>query len=243
MSSGWANPGPCVGGGPPPGSECVTDVEEIRNALLSAEGGEHGPGKKDGLDDVVRQIEATAIAGVGRAAERAFFQAFPGLSTDALPLWEAALLSDGADSEVALRELLRLAWRAPNGATTPHLAQDLLDISPKLSIQLEDADETDVTIPGKYLAPVGNVPDYGSFSAARMPLYASRDVLRVVYVLDDDEVEIPSDIERDVTRLLQRRLPSTCTWTLGQVVDPEAPVFLLDGGDHGESLLDVTPMG
>ncbi len=244
MSSGWVNPGAVVGGGPAPGSPCATDVEEIWRALRAAEGGEHGPGPVGGLEDASRQVTAIALAGAERAIERAFLQAFPGLSTDALPVWEEALLSEGANSDVALRELLRRKWKAPNGATTPHLAQDLLDISPLLSIQLEADDETDVTIPGKYLAPTEpSEPDFGSFSAARLPHYASRDVLRVVYVLPDDEVEIPPDIVRLVTKLLQRRLPSTQTWTLCQVVDPETSVFLHDGGDHGESLHDVTMHG
>jgi hypothetical protein len=237
MGFGWSNPLPfSLGGGP-------TDIEEIWRALRSAEGGEHGPGPEGGDEDGARIVQATAIAGAERAIERSFFQAFPGLATDALPIWEEALRSDGADSDVALRTLLELSWRAPDGATTPHLQQALLDISAQLTIQIEDVDDTDVTIPGKHVAPEDNVPDYGGGSAALFPNYASRDVLRVLYVLDGAEVAIPENISRDVTKLLQRRLPSTQTWTLVQVVDPDAPEFLLDGGDHGESLLDVTPMG
>lgn len=242
MSSGWVNPGPCVGGGPPPGSSCVTDVEEIWRALRAAEGDEHGPGPEGGLEDAGRQIAAIAIAGADRALERAFFQAFPGLATDALDLWQAALLSDGANSDVALRALLRLQWLSPNGATTPHLAQDLLDISSQLSIVLEDDDETDVTIPGKHLAPIGNLPDYGSFTAAWHPGYASRDVLRVVYALDVSETEIPPDVVRQVTKLLLRRLPSFMTWTLTQT-SASVTTFLLDGGPDGTSVLDRTPLG
>lgn len=234
---GWTNPLPfALGGGP-------TDIEQVWQSLRSAEGGEHGPGPEGGLEDLPRQIMAEAIAGADRAIERAFLQAFPGLSTDALPLWEAALLSDGADSDVALRELLRLAWKGRDGATTPHLAQALLDISSQLLIQVEDEDAIDTTIPGKYLAPVDAVPDFGSFSAAAKPNYSSRDVLRVVYVLAVDEIAIPDAVERAAKKMLHARLPSTMTWTIGQVVDPDAPVFLLDGGDAGESVLDVTPMG
>jgi hypothetical protein len=218
-------------------------MEQTWRGLRAAEGGERGPGPEGGILDLPRQIAAEAIAGADRAIGRAFLQAFPGISTDALGLWQDALLSDGAASDVALRELLRLAWKARDGATTPHLAQALLDISPKLSIQIEDFEQTDTTVPGKYLAPVDNLPDYGTFTAARDPNYSSRDVLRVVYALDDDEVDIPEEVSRAVTKLLHARLPSTMTWTLGQVLDPDAPAFLLDGGDHGESLLDVTPMG
>lgn len=232
----WTNPLPIVLGGGP------TDIEGTWLALRSAEGGEHGPGPVGGLEDASRQIQAAAIAGTDRAIERGFLQTFPGLSTDALPLWEIALLSDGADTEVALRALLEALWRTPDGATTPHLAQALLDISAQLSIELEDEDLTIVTCPGKYLAPTDDVPEYGPFPAARLPNYGSRDVLRVVYTLGVGEIAIPENVTRDVTKLLRRRLPSTMTWTLTQVTEGSA-VFLLDGGIAGESVLDVTPLG
>jgi hypothetical protein len=238
MSSGWANPLPFVIGGGP------TDVVLIWRALRQAVGGEHGPGPVGGVEDLARQTKAVAIAGAERALERAFLQAFPALAIDALPLWEEALLSEGADTEVALRALLQAMWRTPRGATTPHLAQALADISPQLTIELEDEEHTDVTVPGKYLAPTDNVPDYGPYPAAKFPNRASRDVLRVVYLLDEDtgETSIPADIEREVGKLLRRRLPSTMTYTLTQKGTPFF-VFVLDGGDHGESVLDVTPMG
>ena len=237
MGFGWSNPLPLsLGGGP-------TDIELIRDALRSAEGGEHGPGPQGGVGGGARIVQATAIAGAERAIERAFFQAFPGLATDALPIWEEALRSDGADSDVALRTLLELSWRAPDGATTPHLQQALLDISAQLTIQIEDVDDTDVTIPGKHVAPEDNVPDYGGGSAALYPNYASRDVLRAVYTLAAGETEIPENISRDVGKLLRRRLPSAQTYTLVQQDPDDGGFFLLDGGENGNSVLDVTPLG
>lgn len=239
MSSGWVNPGPVVGGGGP------TDVEAIWRALRSAEGGAHGPGPVGGLEDISRQIEATAIAGADRAIERAFFQTFPGHATDALPLWEAALLSDGADTEIALRALLEQLWRPRDGATTPHLVAALQAISPQLSIDIEDEEQVDTTCPGKYLAPVDNVPPYGGTPSARFPNYSSRDILRVLYTLDiaNGESEIPLNITRDVTKLLRARLPSTMSWTLCQIDADDGGVFLLDGGNNGNSVFDVTPFG
>lgn len=233
----WSNPGPFVLGGG------ETDIEEIHRSLRAAEGGEHGPGPVEGIEDLSRIAQATAIAGADRALERAFLQAFPGLATDALPLWEETLLSEGAASEVALRRLLELRWRAPNGATTPHLSADLLGISPQLAIEIEDPDLTDVTVPGKYLAPVGGAASYGGWSAALYPNRASRDVTRVVYTLAAGESGIPDEVSRAVTKLMQRRLPSTMTWTLGQKDPDDGGFFLLDGGENGNSVLDVTPMG
>jgi hypothetical protein len=238
MSFGWINPLPLtLGGGP-------TDIEEIWRALRSAEGGEHGPGPEGSDEDIARQVQATAIAAADRAIERAFLQVFPGSATDALSLWEEALRSQGAASDVALRALLELAWRSPDGATTPHLAQALLDISPQLAIEIEDADQTIVTVPGKHVSPEDNEPDYGTWPAARKPNYASRDELRVVYTLDLDEGEtsIPAEVERAVARLLRRRLPSMQFWTLCQDDDDDDGIFLLDGGNNGASVLDVTPL-
>jgi hypothetical protein len=237
MSHGWVNPIPFVIGGGP------TDIEDMWIALRQAVGGEHGPGPEGGPEDLARQSKAIAIAGAERALERAFLQAFPGLAVDALPLWEEALLSEGAATDVALRALLKLAWRTPSGATTPSLAQALLDISSQLTIEIEDEDDTIVTVPGKYIAPSDNVPDYGTVTAAFKPNYATRDILRVVYTLATDETEIPGDVDRAVTKLLQRRLPSTMTWTLCQADTDDGGIFLLDGGNNGNSVLDVTPLG
>lgn len=234
---GWHNPLPFVLGGGP------TDIEEIWRALRSAEGGERGPGPEGGDEDVARQVIATAIAGAERAIERAFFQAFPGIATDFLPLWEEALRSEGADSDVALRALLTAAWRPPDGATTPHLSQALLDISAQLAIEIEDPDDTDVTVPGKHVAPADNDPDYGGTSAALFPNRSSRDVLRVVYTLASGETEIPDEVTRAVAKLLRRRLPSTMLYTLCQKDPDDGGVFLLDGGENGNSVLDVTPLG
>jgi hypothetical protein len=238
----WTNPLPfALGGGP-------TDVESMWRALRGMVGGEHGPGPEEGIEDLARQQEATALVGADRAIERAFFQAFPSLSTDALPIWEALFQVAGASDDVQLRALLLLAWQSAKGSTTPSLAADLLAISSQLSIDLEDTDEAIVTIPGKYLAPVDNVPPYGLASpvglvSALFPNYASVDVLRVVYALDSaaGEIEIPDEVSRAVAVLLNRRLPSWQTWTLVQ--QWEGSVFLLDGGDHGESVFDVTPLG
>lgn len=238
----FTNPFPIAFGGGP------TDIETIWRALRTMVGGEHGPGPEEGIEDLARQQEATAIAGADRAIERAFLQVFPGHATDALPVWEALLLTAGAVDEVELRALLVAAKRNPKGATTPSLAESLAEISSQLSIELEDDDDTIVTIPGKYLAPADDVPPYGLASPAGLvsavfPNYASQDILRVVYALDTvaGELEIPDDVSRAVTTLLNRRLPAWQTWTLVQTWS--GGVFLLDGGDHGESLLDVTPLG
>lgn len=238
----WTNPLPyALGGGP-------TDVESMWLALRAMVGGEYGPGPKEGIEDLARQQEATALVGADRALERAFFQAFPSLSTDALPVWEELLQVAGASDDVQLRALLLLAWQSTKGSTTPSLADDLTAISSQLSIVLQDEDDSTVTIPGKYLAPSDNVPPYGLASpaggvSAVFPGYASVDILRVVYALDTaaGEIEIPEEVSRAVTTLLNRRLPAWQTWTLVQ--QWEGSVFLLDGGDHGESLLDVTPLG
>lgn len=238
----WTNPLPyALGGGP-------TDIESMWRSLRAMVGGEYGPGPEEGIEDLARQQEATTLVGADRAIERAFFQAFPSLSTDALPIWEALLQVAGASDDVQLRALLLLAWQSAKGSTTPSLATDLLAISSQLAIELEDVDEAIVTIPGKHLAPADNVPPYGLASpaggiSAVFPNYASVDVLRVVYALDTvaGEVEIPDDVTRAVKALLNRRLPSWQTWTLVQRW--AGGVFLLDGGAHGESLLDVTPLG
>jgi hypothetical protein len=50
-------------------------------------------------------------------------------------------------------------------------------------------------------------------------------------------------VDRAVTKLLQRRLPSTMTWTLCQADTDDGGIFLLDGGNNGNSVLDVTPLG
>ena len=238
----WTNPFPIAFGGGP------TDIETIWRALRGMVGGEHGPGPEEGIEDLARQQEATAIAGADRAIERAFLQAFPGHATDALPVWESLLLTAGAVDEVELRALLVAAKKNPKGATTPSLAESLTAISSQLSIDLETDDEAIVTIPGKYLAPVDNVPPYGLASPAGLvsavfPNYASADVLRVVYALDTvaGEIEIPDDVSRDVATLLNKRLPTWQTWTLAATW--AGGVFLADGGDHGESVFDVTPLG
>lgn len=243
MSSiGWMNPIPFVIGGE------TTDIEDTWRALRGMVGGEHGPGPEHGIEDLARQVKAERIAFAERAIERAFLQNFPGIATDSLPIWEALTLVGGAENDVALRELVALAWRARKGTTTPSLVEALTAISAKLSIDLEDVDETIVTEPSKYLAPENNVPPYGLASPAGMtsavlPNYASRDVLRVVYALDAGELDIPENIVRDVERLLHERLPSWQTWTLVQLSEDAGPGFLLDGGLHGESLLDVTAFG
>ena len=238
----FTNPFPIAFGGGP------TDIETIWRGMRGMVGGEHGPGPEEGIEDLARQQEATAIAGADRAIERAFLQVFPGHATDALPVWEALLLTQGAVDEVELRARLVAAKKNPKGATTPSLAESLTAISPQLSIDLEDADEAIVTVPGKYIAPADNVPPYELASpvglvSSLFPNYASADVLRVTYALDGaaGEVEIPDDVSRAVTTLLNKRLPAWQTWTLVQ--QWEGGVFLLDGGDHGESLLDVTPLG
>lgn len=243
MSSiGWMNPIPFVIGGE------TTDIEDTWRALRGMVGGEHGPGPEDGIEDLARQVKAERIAFAERAIERAFLQNFPGIATDALSIWEALTLVSGADNEVALRELVALAWQARKGTTTPSLVEALNVISAKLTIDMEDIAETIVTEPSKYLAPENNVPPFGlaspaGMSSAVLPNYASRDVLRVVYTLEAGELDIPEDVARDVEKLLHERLPSWQTWTLVQFSEDNGPGFFLDGGAHGESLLDVTAFG
>lgn len=236
----WTNPLPfALGGGP-------TDIENVWRSLRAMVDAERGAGPEEGILDLARQQKATAIVGADQAIERAVLQAWPGLSTDALPIWEALYQVAGASDDTELRELLAFAWLNAKGASTPSLAEDLTAISAQLAIEIEDEDEAIVTVPGKYLAPADDVPPYGLASpvglvSALYPNFASRDVLRVVYALDATETEIPDAVVRDVTKLLNRRLPSWQTWTL--TASWEGGVFLLDGGDHGESLLDLTPLG
>lgn len=242
MSLGWTNPLPfTLGGGP-------TDVENVWRALRAMMGGEHGPGPEDGIDDLARQQKATAIAGAERALERALLQHFPHASTDALPLWEELLLASGTDNETTLRELLFLLWMPPDGSTTPHITEALTDISPQLSVQIEDEDETHTTIPGKYEKPTDNVPPFGLASpvdhiSAVLPNFATRDILRVVYTLEVGEVEIPPLVSESVELLLNKRLPAWQTWTLVQLDEDDGPGFFLDGGANGNSVLDVTAFG
>ena len=237
----WTNPLPfSLGGGP-------TDIESTWRALRGMVGGEHGPGPEEGIEDLARQQEALAIVAADRAIERAFLQAFPPLSSDALPIWEALYQVAGASNDTELRALLAVAWLSAKGATTPSLTADLTAISAQLSIEIEDEDEAIVTVPGKYLAPLDDVPPYGLASpvglvSALRPNYATQDVLRVVYTLTADEIEIPDDVTRAVVKLLHRRLPSWQTWTL-TTTWAEGNGFLLDGGDHGESVFDLTPFG
>lgn len=235
---GWHNPCPMLCGGGP------SDIESIWRALRSAVGGDKGAGSVDSIEDLARQQEAIALAGAERALERALFQHFPSYSIDALPLWQVLLHIDGAIDEPALREALRVAWLPPDGTTTSSLTADLTAISSQLSIVLEDDDEQATTVPGKYLACDGDVPPFATGVAvgrtsAVFPNYSSSDILRVVYALDGAEVDIPDEVTRAVTKLLHARLPAWQTWFL---VTDSGP-FLLDGGDHGESVLDLTPLG
>lgn len=241
-SIGWFNPIPFVIGGE------TTDIEDIWRALRAMVGGEHGPGPEDGIDDLERQVVAERIAFADRAIERAFLQNFPGVATDALSIWEQLTLVSGADNEVALRMLVEAAWRAREGTTTPSLEASLTKISPKLSIDLEDFEVSHVTEPSKYFGPEDNIPPYGLTSppgqvSAVLPNLATRDILRVVYNLESGELEIPENVTRDVAELLHERLPSWQTWTLVQYSADNGPGFFLDGGLHGESLLDVTAFG
>lgn len=242
MSLGWTNPLPmALGGGP-------TDIEQIWRSLREMVGGEHGPGPEGGVEDLFRQQKATAIAGAERAIERAFLQLYPGLATDALPLWEDLLLASGTDTEATLRALLVLAWQAPDGLTTPHLIAELTAISAQLTIALEDVDTTHVTIPGKYQAPADNVPSYGlawpaDHISAVLPNYATRDIVRVTYTLASGETGIPSAVTASVDDLFRRRLPAWQTWTLVQLDEDDGAGFFLDGGANGNSVLDVTAFG
>ncbi len=236
---GWTNPLPmALGGGP-------TDIETIWRALREMVGGEHGPGPENGVEDLFRQQKATAIAGAERAIERAFLQLFPGLATDALPLWEDLLLASGTDTEATLRALLVLAWQAPDGLTTPHLVEELTAISSQLTIAIEDVDTTHTTIAAKYQAPADNVPPYGLASpvghiSAVLPNYATRDIVRVTYTLASGETGIPSAVSARVEELLGRRLPAWQTWTLVQLDPDDGAGFFLDGGTNGNSVLDLT---
>lgn len=245
MSSiGWMNPCPFVIGGD------TTDIEDAWRAMRAMVGGEHGPGPENGIEDLARQVKAERIAFAERAVERAFLQNFPEIASDALPVWEQLLLTDGAVTPVDLRALLALAWQAPEGGTTPSLTDDLQAISSQLSIAIEDPDVTIVTEPSKYFAPEDDLPPYGltsppNLTSAVLPNYATRDILRVVYTLDDDagELEIPDIVTRDVEKLLQQRLASWETWTLTAFSAEDGAGFFLDGGAHGASLLDVTAFG
>lgn len=237
MPYGWAYPYPESYGGAP------SDIELIWLAMRAMVGGDIGVGPVDGFEDSARQQDAIVMAQCERAVERAFFSAFPRIAEDALPLWQKLLGAQAMD-ELDLRELLNEAWKAPNGATSPNLEEALQVLSPQLSIVVEP--DSASTVPGKIWAPLDNVPDYGPRPAATLPAWTSSDVLRVVYTLDDDagEVAIPEAVERDVSRLLQRRLPANQTWTLTTYsASGSAGVFLLDGGDHGESVLGLTPFG
>lgn len=237
----FTNPLPfTLGGGP-------TDIESTWLTMREMVGGEHGPGPIGGVDDLARQARATSIAGAERAIERAFLQHFPALATDALPLYEALYQTDGANNDTALRALLVVAWLPPEGATTPSLAASLTAISAKLSVSIEDADKTIVTVPGKYFAPEDNEPPFGltspvAHTSAVLPNYATRDILRVVYTLAAGEIAMPDDVVRDVEKLLQKRLPSWQTWTLTQLSFDLGAGFYLDGGAHGESVLDFTAL-
>lgn len=236
----WTNPVPfSLGGGP-------SDIAATWRALRALEGGEHGPGPENGFDDAARQAIAQRLAAAERAVERAFLQAFPGLATDALSIWEALLLVVGAEDDTQLRQLLARAWLPPKGAATPTLEESLRAISLKLSVDLETESETTTTIVGKYLAPVDNVPPFATglstATAAVFPGYSSTDVLRVVYTLDAGELVIPDDVTALVGDELHEALPSWQTWTLTSYTDG-APVFLHDGGLHGESVFDLTPHG
>lgn len=235
----WSNPLPFVLGGTP------TDIEDRYNEIRSLEGAAEAP--RDGIWDLARQVEATAIAGCDRAIERAFFQLFPAIATDALPVWEAALQAIGADTEVDLRALLAALWQAPRGSTTPSLAADLTAISPKLSIVIEADADTIGSVGSKYLAPSSGVPPYGTGAAAGkvaaiFPGYASTDILRVVYALAAGETLVPIGVSREVTKLLQRRLAAWQTWTLTTSAGP-GTYMLTDGGSAGDRLTDITPVG
>lgn len=242
MSLGWTNPLPmALGGGP-------TDIETIWRALREMTGGEHGPGPEGGIEDLFRQAKALALAGAERSIERAFLQLFPATATDALPLWEELLLASGTGTEATLRRLLVLAWQAPDGATTPHLTEELTAISAQLTIEIEDADLTHTTIAGKYQAPADNDPPYGlaspvSHISAVLPNYSTRDVLRVVYTLASGETGIPQAVSARVEELLSRRMPAWQMWTLVQLDEDDGPGFFLDGGQNGNSVLDVTAFG
>lgn len=243
MSSiGWMNPIPFLIGGE------TTDIEDVWRAMRGNVGGEHGPGPEDGIEDLGRQVRAERIAFAERAIERAFLQNFPGIATDGLSIWEALTLVSGAENAVALRELVAVAWLPAKGTTTPSLAGALLKISPKLAIDLEPAEAAIVTEPSKFFGPEDNVPPYGLASpvglvSAVLPNFATADVLRVTYTLEAGELDIPANIARDVQELLHERLPSWQTWTLVQTSPSNGGHFLLDGGVHGESLLDVTSFG
>lgn len=241
MSIGGQNPLPFQLGGGASLSERIYTV--LRRAAGERAGGSPIE-PQGGIADAWRWAKAKAIAAVLSGDERAFSQAFPGLATDRLELFEAILGLAQAPTDAERAAACLAAWTASIAVDIPSLTADLQKIDPHVTVDSVDYTQGTTTLLGKMFAglPGAGQPSFGigtpSVLSSRAPNYSSDFVCHVRYTMPAGMLTPPVDKLAALKDRLCTVLPS---WA-GYVIYISTH-FYCDGGADGTSLLDSTAMG
>ena len=198
-----------------------------------------------GIADAWRWAKAKAIAAVLSGDERAFSQAFPGLATDRLELFEAILGLAQAPTDAERAAACLAAWTASIAADIPSLTADLQKIDPHVTVDPVDYAQGTTTNLGKMFGglPGAGQPYFGSPTVSHgpssaAPNYSSDFVCHVRYTMPAGMLTPPVDKLAALKDRLQTVLPSWCGFVIYTSTG-----FYLDGGADGTSLLDITAFG
>ncbi len=229
-SLGWHNPVPFeLGGG-------ETEVELIYQALRSAVGVGGSAEDEDGsIDGIWRQAKARGIAKASPAAQRAAFQAWPFLATDALDYYEKLFFltpePDATDEERRLASSTR--YTATVRASVPELEADLLAIDPRFSIVDVPETQTETTHFGRAFEDLAATEPFGGGRKSTLfPNYSTEFVVYVLFGLSPGVA--PNITEQRLIRLAKEHLNEVLPgWVNFQIVTKIGFVLDID-------LLDLT---
>jgi hypothetical protein len=232
---GGGNPLPLqIGGGP-------SSSEQAYDALRSSVG-IGGSGPRDGIMEGWRFAKARGLAAATMDA-RVFFQWFPGLATDLLPMYEQLLGVPAGpnDSEQDRRARVDALWTRIVSAVTPDLLARLQEIAPSVTIVAPNGVTARRTVPGRGFEDYdpdafgSSGPAFNIGKQSVFPAYADDYVLYVYYPLPPGSL---TDNQRltiqRLTDVLHESLPAWCQFY----------IFTQDGGFILDvDLLDLTVFG
>lgn len=210
MGLGGLNPLPSrLGGGP---GEAAKAYDLLRRAV-----GEGGSAEDDsGIEGLWRRAKARALAAGTSAYRRAVLQAWPHLSTDALPYYERVLgiVPTTGTTEEDRRRAVVTRWTAKLSAVRGSLEDALQAIDARFSLVHVSHDLATATVAGRTFGPLDSSLETPAMSAATWAHYSTDHHLQVRFaagytgaltLADQRRVEAASD-------LLRQRLPAWVTF-------------------------------
>ena len=201
--------------------------------------GRGNTGQDGSIIEQWRLSRARGIA-AAQAITRAFYNFFPEVSTEKIPLYETLLgITPGSgDSEQDRRNRIVSLWYSDDSAIGSSLEERLQEIDSNFSIIDLDDDYTSTTVQGRLFEdfntsdPAAAGPAFGNRKATDFANYSSRYICFVRYditagTITNEQIRAISDAEE----LLNKSLPS---WVDYQIVTSVTTGFILD-----RDLLDI----